>query len=188
MNLYGLCYLAIELVTPPLDDIILPGVTRDSVLALARNHVSGKTKVPELTDKLVVSERSVAMKEVKDAAQAGTLVEFFGTGAYSAILILIMSMVLIDVFSVGTAAVISPVDRIGYLGEDVHLPTGPDGMGPVSRPIWTQLVGIQMGTISHGERGREARMRLSRASGGMGGSGGGPPTNVALPTWAYALL
>lgn len=49
----------------------------------------------------------------------------------------------------GTAAVISPVDRIGYLGEDVHLPTGPDGMGPVSRPIWKQLVGIQMGTIPH---------------------------------------
>ena len=50
---------------------------------------------------------------------------------------------------IGTAAVISPVDRIGYLGEDVHLPTGADGMGPVSRPIWKQLVGIQMGTIAH---------------------------------------
>lgn len=50
---------------------------------------------------------------------------------------------------VGTAAVISPVDRIGYLGEDLHIPTGPDGMGPVSRPIWKQLVGIQTGKISH---------------------------------------
>lgn len=50
---------------------------------------------------------------------------------------------------VGTAAVISPVNKIGYLGEDIHIPTGPDGMGPVSRPIWKQLVGIQIGDIKH---------------------------------------
>jgi branched-chain amino acid aminotransferase len=43
--------------------------------------------------------------------------------------------------------VISPVDRIGYLGEDVHIPTGEDGMGPVSRPIWKELVGRQQGAI-----------------------------------------
>ena len=47
----------------------------------------------------------------------------------------------------GTAAVISPVDRIGYLGQDVLIPTGADGMGPVSRVIWKELVGRQFGTI-----------------------------------------
>jgi len=52
-----------------------------------------------------------------------------------------------ELFGTGTAAVISPVNRIGYLGEDVHIPTGKDGMGPVSRPVWTELVGRQMGTI-----------------------------------------
>ncbi|KAI9057158.1 branched-chain amino acid aminotransferase II [Trametes sanguinea] len=119
---------SVELVTPPLDGIILPGVTRDSVLALAKEHSAGKIRVPELTDKLVVSERPVTMKEVKEAAQKGDLVEFFGTG---------------------TAAVISPVDRIGYLGEDVHIPTGPDGMGPISRPLWKHLTGIQTGAIPH---------------------------------------
>ncbi|KAI0374357.1 branched-chain amino acid aminotransferase II [Pilatotrama ljubarskyi] len=117
-----------ELVTPSLDGIILPGVTRDSVLALAREHQAGKVRVPELTDKLVVTERPVTMKEVKEAAQKGNLVEFFGTG---------------------TAAVISPVDRIGYLGEDVHIPTGPDGMGPVSRPLWKLLTAIQTGAVPH---------------------------------------
>jgi len=116
-----------ELATPPLDGIILPGVTRDSVLGLARDHESGKSKISGLTEKFTVSERYITMKEVKEAAQAGSLVEFFGTG---------------------TAAVISPVDRIGYLGDDIHIPTGPDGMGPVSRPIWQQLVGIQTGSIS----------------------------------------
>ncbi|KAG6902821.1 hypothetical protein C0995_011308 [Termitomyces sp. Mi166 len=117
---------AIELVTPPLDGMILPGVTRDSVLALARDHISGKNPLPNLPDNLIVSERPVTMKEVKDASESGTLVELFGAG---------------------TAAVISPVDRIGYLGEDVHIPTGKDGMGLVSRPIWTELVGRQTGTI-----------------------------------------
>lgn len=85
-------------------------------------------KIPELTENLVVSERPVTMGEVKEAASQGNLVEFFGTG---------------------TAAVISPVDKIGYLGEDVLIPTGPDGMGPVSRPLWKHLTGIQTGAIPH---------------------------------------
>lgn len=119
----------LELVTPPLDGMILPGVTRDSVLALAREHASGEAPVDGMPEgKLVVNERPVTMKEVKEAAEKGTLVEFFGTG---------------------TAAVISPVDRIGYLGQDLHIPVGPDGMGPISRPIWKKLVGIQTGKISH---------------------------------------
>ena len=118
-----------ELVTPPLDGMILPGVTRDSVLALAREHASGVAHIEGMPEgKFVVNERPVTMKEVIAAAQEGRLVEFFGTG---------------------TAAVISPVDRIGYLGNDLHIPTGPDGMGPVSRPIWKQLVGVQTGKIPH---------------------------------------
>lgn len=70
-----------ELVTPPLDGMILPGVTRDSVLTLAREHASGKTPLDGMPEgKLVVSERPVTMKEVKEAAEKGQLVEFFGTG------------------------------------------------------------------------------------------------------------
>lgn len=119
-------YVAYELVTPPLDGMILPGVTRDSVLALARQHSSSSSSIPDLPPKLTVSERPVTMAEVKEASKNGTLVEMFGAG---------------------TAAVISPVDRIGYLGEDVHIPTGEDGMGPISRPIWRELVGRQTGNI-----------------------------------------
>lgn len=71
-----------ELVTPPLDGMILPGVTRDSVLALAREHASGESPIDGMPDgKLVVNERPVTMKEVTDAAREGRLVEFFGTGA-----------------------------------------------------------------------------------------------------------
>ena len=73
------CSLATELVTPPLDGMILPGVTRDSVLALAREHIAGQ-KIPDLPDNLVVSERPIKMAEVQQAARDGTLVEMFGAG------------------------------------------------------------------------------------------------------------
>jgi branched-chain amino acid aminotransferase len=73
----------LELVTPPLDGMILPGVTRDSVVSLARRHAAGTLCIPNLTTKLSVSERGVTMKEVSEAAQAGRLVEMFGAGEYS---------------------------------------------------------------------------------------------------------
>ena len=106
--------------------MILPGVTRDSVLALARGHESGSAPLVDLPKQFTVHERGVTMAEVQQAAQSGRLVELFGAG---------------------TAAVISPVDRIGYLGKDVHIPTGSDGMGPVARTMWRELVGRQYGTI-----------------------------------------
>ena len=106
--------------------MILPGVTRDSVLTLARDHASGKRLMPGLPSKLVVEERGVTMAEVESAVQKGELVELFGAG---------------------TAAVISPVDRIGYLGKDIQIPVGEDGMGPLSRSFWNELAGIQRGTI-----------------------------------------
>ncbi|KAI9445422.1 aminotransferase [Lactarius indigo] len=117
---------SLELVTPPLDGMILPGVTRDSVLSLTRSHAAGTLRIPNLPLKLRVSEREVSMKEVCEAAQSGRLVEMFGTG---------------------TAAVVSPVNKIGYQGQDVDIPVDEDGMGPVSRPLWTELTGRQTGEI-----------------------------------------
>ncbi|KAF9651969.1 branched-chain amino acid aminotransferase II [Thelephora ganbajun] len=114
------------LVTPPLDGMILPGVTRDSVLTLARDHASGERPIPGLPSNLVIEERGVTMAEIKSSIEKRELVELFGTG---------------------TAAIISPVDRIGYLGEDIDIPVGEDGMGPLSRPFWERLVGIQRGGI-----------------------------------------
>lgn len=58
-----------ELVTAPLDGIILPGVTRDSLLALARGW--GEFKI---------SERKVTMKEMVGALREGRLLEAFGAG------------------------------------------------------------------------------------------------------------
>lgn len=56
------------LVTPPLGGTILAGVTRDSVLTLARRRG------------LPVEERPVALDELAAAHRAGRLEELFGTG------------------------------------------------------------------------------------------------------------
>jgi branched-chain amino acid aminotransferase len=61
------------LVTPPLSDSILAGVTRDSVLTLAREQG------------LTVEERPISLKEIKSAHQNGTLKEVFGTGTAAVI-------------------------------------------------------------------------------------------------------
>lgn len=60
----------IELVTPPLDGTILPGVTRDSIMKLASSWGGG----------LRVSERHVTIRELVDASARGDLVEMFGCG------------------------------------------------------------------------------------------------------------
>jgi len=77
------------LLTPALSTSILAGVTRDSILTLARDRG------------MKVEERKIAVTEVVEAAQNGTLQEAFGCG---------------------TAAVISQIATIGYRGNDLQLP------------------------------------------------------------------
>eukprot|EP00276_Gloeochaete_wittrockiana_P006447 CAMPEP_0184666404 /NCGR_PEP_ID=MMETSP0308-20130426/61448_1 /TAXON_ID=38269 /ORGANISM="Gloeochaete witrockiana, Strain SAG 46.84" /LENGTH=453 /DNA_ID=CAMNT_0027110951 /DNA_START=144 /DNA_END=1505 /DNA_ORIENTATION=+ len=57
-----------ELVTPPLDGTILPGVTRDSILTLARSS------------NLNVSERHVTIHDITRAVDEGRMLEAFGAG------------------------------------------------------------------------------------------------------------
>ncbi len=61
------------LITAPLGDTILAGITRDSVLALARDW------------KMKVQERKISIDEVIDAHKNGTLGEAFGTGTAATI-------------------------------------------------------------------------------------------------------
>jgi branched-chain amino acid aminotransferase len=57
-----------ELVTAPLNDIVLPGVTRDSIIHLAREN------------NIRVSERRQTMKQLIAAINAGRVLEAFGAG------------------------------------------------------------------------------------------------------------
>lgn len=62
-----------ELITPALNGSILPGITRDSVLALGRKWG------------LKVSERLISIDEVVNAQEAGQLKEIFGSGTAAVI-------------------------------------------------------------------------------------------------------
>ena len=61
------------LITAPLGDTILAGITRDSVLTLARDW------------RMKVQERKISIDEVIDAHKRGTLQEAFGTGTAATI-------------------------------------------------------------------------------------------------------
>ena len=82
-----------EIVTPPLDDTILAGLTRDSILELARNRLSQTWKV---------SERRITMSQIMSAAENHRLLEIFGTG---------------------TSGTVAPVRAIMYNGKDIKLPS-----------------------------------------------------------------
>ncbi|KAJ3146169.1 branched-chain-amino-acid aminotransferase [Geranomyces michiganensis] len=58
-----------ELITPPLDGTILPGVTRDSILSLTRSW-----------GEFTVSERPITMREIAKACDEGRVHEAFGAG------------------------------------------------------------------------------------------------------------
>eukprot|EP00768_Dysnectes_brevis_P008022 gnl/Dysnectes_brevis/703_a775_4852.p1 GENE.gnl/Dysnectes_brevis/703_a775_4852~~gnl/Dysnectes_brevis/703_a775_4852.p1 ORF type:complete len:365 (+),score=141.18 gnl/Dysnectes_brevis/703_a775_4852:41-1135(+) len=59
-----------ELVTAPLDGMILPGITRNSILALARSD----------TERFIVTERNLPIAELIERTEKGDVVEAFGCG------------------------------------------------------------------------------------------------------------
>ncbi|PHH76180.1 hypothetical protein CDD80_1735 [Ophiocordyceps camponoti-rufipedis] len=108
-----------ELLTPPLDGTILEGVTRDSVLALARQRL-----VPEGWK---VYERKFTMTEMYEASIDGRLLEAFGTG---------------------TAAIVSPIRTIGWKGKQVSCGLkDSDESGPVASQMKNWIEAIQYGDV-----------------------------------------
>lgn len=101
-----------EVVTSPLTGTILPGVTRDSVLKLCNDWG------------MKVSERKLAIEDVMEAADKGSLQECFGTG---------------------TAAVISPVGSLTYKDKTVAITGGE--VGPLSQKLYDTITGIQYGKL-----------------------------------------
>lgn len=117
----------LEVITPPLDGMILPGVTRASILELLRDHESGVAPL-EGVPKLKVNERQINMQELIDSANNGTLSEMFGAG---------------------TAAVVSPVNRVGFMGKDIEVPVTDSGFGVIAEAVLNKLTEIQWGKIPH---------------------------------------
>ena len=100
-----------DLYTPPLNGSILPGITRDSVIRLARHF--GKK----------VFEERMDIDRVLADIRGGKLTEAFGAG---------------------TAAVIAPLGKLRYKGED-FVP-GDGKTGPVAQFYYKALYGIQTGS------------------------------------------
>ena len=130
------CSAALDVVTPPLDGTILPGVTRASVLSLL-SHTPHTAALPQLPAdvSLHTTERPLTMSELFAAAGAGTLRE---------------------VFCVGTAAVVIPAARIGWQRrgddgaeaevQDIVLPVVGEE-GSLAHALWERLVDIQEGRV-----------------------------------------
>ncbi|MFS8630835.1 MAG: triose-phosphate isomerase, partial [Bacillales bacterium] len=101
-----------EVVTPKLNDSILPGITRRSTIELLKYW-----GVP-------VVEKQISIDEVFAAYEAGQLEEVFGTG---------------------TAAVISPVGKLGWRDRVAIINEGKTG--ELSKKLYDTLTGIQTGKV-----------------------------------------
>lgn len=101
-----------HIVTANLTGSILSGVTRDSVLQLARDL--GCT----------VEERQIEVNELFADLRAGKVTEAFGSG---------------------TAAVVTPVGKLGYRDEAITVGNG--GVGQLTQKLYDTLTGIQTGKL-----------------------------------------
>ena len=95
----------LDVVTPPLDGTILPGITRASILELAAAHPS-RTTLPGLPSSVVLHacERTMSIHQLFEWSAEGRLLE---------------------AFSVGTAAVVAAVGRDTVRKNRVVIYSGP---------------------------------------------------------------
>ncbi|GBE87081.1 branched-chain amino acid aminotransferase II [Sparassis latifolia] len=116
-----------DVITAPLDGTILPGVTRDSCLALIGAHPS-RTHLPHLPSslRLYPQERSFTITDIFTWHAEGRLLE---------------------AFAAGTAMIVGSVCRIGHEGKDIVLPEYEAGRGPVAQALYERILDIQEGRV-----------------------------------------
>ncbi|KAL3423870.1 branched-chain amino acid aminotransferase [Phlyctema vagabunda] len=119
-----------ELVTAPLTDkIILAGVTRRSVLELARTRlVAGSEELTADVGPLEVVERAFTMLEIEEANKDGRLIEAFVSG---------------------TAFFITPVKSINFRDNEVEIPMGKGDSGHYAAAFKSWLGDIMYGNVQH---------------------------------------
>ncbi|KAI1653358.1 branched-chain amino acid aminotransferase II [Daldinia decipiens] len=110
-----------QLITAPLDDrLILDGVTRRSVLQLARE---------KLGDEIEIVERRYTIKEVLEASTEGRLLESFAAG---------------------TAFFVCPISLIHHRGQNIQIPMGKAGEGGLcTLKLKGWLKDIMYGNVDH---------------------------------------
>ena len=101
------------LVTAPTGDTILDGVTRKSVIQIAKDWG------------VEVQERLLSVKELVEGISSGAVTEAFGAG---------------------TAAVIAPIQTIGFEGKDYELPARKES--DFSAKVFNEISQIRLGEIA----------------------------------------
>lgn len=101
------------LVTAPTGDTILDGVTRKSVIQIAKDWG------------FEVQERLLSVKELVEGISSGAVTEAFGAG---------------------TAAVIAPIQTIGFEGKDYELPAPKEN--DFSSKVFNEISQIRLGEIA----------------------------------------
>ncbi|KAF8549336.1 branched-chain amino acid aminotransferase II [Imleria badia] len=128
-----------DVLTPPLDGMILPGVTRASCLALLSDPAfrarvsasvseSSSTSTDATGPTLHPTERTFTLSDLERWFAEGTLLE---------------------IFLVGTAAIVAATHQIGFDGRVVvRVPThteDPHGLGPVGSALREKILAVQEG-------------------------------------------
>ena len=114
--------------TPHLDGTILPGVTRESCIALLRFH-SPDSPLDSLNPDipLHIHETPFTVGDMYKWSSEDRLLEAFG---------------------VGTAVVVSGVGAIGLEGHpDIDIPEYGGGLGPVGKALYNRITDIQVGKV-----------------------------------------
>ncbi|VDD91852.1 unnamed protein product [Enterobius vermicularis] len=119
-----------ELVTPPLSEgLILPGVTRESILHLAR----------EWKDDIKVTEKYVGMREFREAVKNKRVYEMFCSG--TACVVTPVEKILYNNKQTGTIEeLILPSNVKNSVMERLYKQITDIQHGKVDRPEWTQIV------------------------------------------------
>ncbi|KAF1358207.1 branched-chain amino acid aminotransferase II [Lizonia empirigonia] len=113
----------LQLVTADLKErIVLDGVTRRSILELARIKLAPGH---EDLEALEVVERKFNIFELEEAAQEGRLVE---------------------AFAAGTAWFVTPISQIHFRGNDIEVPMSKGNVGAYANVVRTWLKGIMWGS------------------------------------------
>lgn len=118
----------LEFTTMGLDNgIVLPGVTRASIIELLKDHADGKAEfpLPGMPKNIRVVERDIPMAEIVDGAKDGSLVGMFGCG---------------------TGVVVTMISSIRYKDQDIEIPSN-----PLIKLIRDTMTGIQRGKVERGD-------------------------------------
>ncbi|TFK60341.1 branched-chain amino acid aminotransferase II [Pluteus cervinus] len=118
----------IDIITPPLDGTILPGITRSSCISLLQSHSTDELTLSHIpsSHRIHVHERILTMPEIAKWYSQGRVLE---------------------AFTVGTGVVVAPVGKIGFEGLEIVFPKYVEngGFGPVTKGIMERLLDIQFG-------------------------------------------